>query len=61
MLDITEEGCDYETVLAPEEELSISLGGILSMMSEEYWEAGDVSLKMVYNVQIAAENKTTNE
>ncbi len=56
VVNVTEEGCGYEAVLAPGEELTFYVGGCISQNPEEPWQSGDVSLKMMYNVQIADEN-----
>ena len=57
VLNVTEGGCGYEAVLAPGEELTFYVGGCISRNSANSWQSGDVSLKMMYNVQIADENE----
>lgn len=60
VLNVTEAGCNYEAVLDPGEELTFYVGGCISQKPENPWQSGDVSLKMMYNVQIADED-TENE
>ncbi len=53
VLDITTEGSEFEVILNPGEELSISVGGVLSREPQESWQSGDVSIEMTYDIQIA--------
>lgn len=53
VLNVTDEGSSYEVVLAPGEALTLSVGGCLSQKNTVFWQSGDVSLEMLYNIKIA--------
>jgi hypothetical protein len=60
-VDITADGSEFEIVMAPGSTFSFNVGGELSRMPETSWMSGDVTISLVYDVQIEKPEEDTVE